>query len=165
MIDENILIKVFENRIDTFLKQHPDQKDCVAVQGQREIIQFIEAEAKRQEAERREHIKSFECKLLGRLDDIKESKEAFCDEQEEKCGLYDSCFNCLIGGIVDLIKQLEDEQEYSYANFDEYVDEVSQNFDAEYNDRFCDGIKQAIMVIRTAFREKMPRIMEYVVTK
>ena len=119
MIDENILIKVFENRIDTFLKQHPDQKDCVAVQGQREIIQLIEAEAKRQEAERREHIKSFECKLLGRLDDIKESKEAFCDEQEEKCGLYDSCFNCLIGGIVDLIKQLEDEQEYSYANFDD----------------------------------------------
>ena len=48
MIDENILIKVFENRIDTFLKQHPDQKDCVAVQGQREIIQLIEAEAKRQ---------------------------------------------------------------------------------------------------------------------
>ena len=111
MIDEKILIKVFENRIDTFLKQHPDQKDCAAVQGQREIIQLIEAEAKRQEAERREHIKSFECKLLGRLDDIKESKEAFCDEQEEKCGLYDSCFNCLIGGIVDLIKQLEDEQE------------------------------------------------------
>lgn len=165
MTDENILIKVFENRIDTFLKQHPDQKDCAAVQGQREIIQLLEAEAKRQEEERREHIKSFECKLLGRLDDIKESKEAFCDEQEEKCGLYDSCFNCLIGGIVDIIKQLEEEQEYSYANFDEYVEEIAPYFDAEYNDRFCDGIKQAIMVIRAAFREKMPRIVEYVVTK
>ena len=77
MIDEKILIKVFENRIDTFLKQHPDQKDCAAVQGQREIIQLIEAEAKRQEAERREHIKSFECKLLGRLDDIRSQKKRF----------------------------------------------------------------------------------------
>ena len=74
MIDEKILIKDFENRIDTFLKQHPDQKDCAAVQGQREIIQLIEAEAKRQEAERREHIKSFECKLLGRLDDRSQKK-------------------------------------------------------------------------------------------
>lgn len=31
MIDEKILIKNSENRIDTFLKQHPDQKDCAAV--------------------------------------------------------------------------------------------------------------------------------------
>ena len=86
-------------------------------------------------------------------------------QQLSECLLYDSCFNCLIGGIVDLIKQLEDEQEYSYANFDEYVEEIAPYFDAEYNDRFCDGIKQAIMVIRAAFREKMPRIVEYVVTK
>ena len=64
-----------------------------------------------------------------------------------------------------MIKQLEDEQEYSYANFDEYVEEIAPYFDAEYNDRFCDGIKQAIMVIRAVCREKMPRIMEYVVTK
>lgn len=154
MIDEKILIKVFENRIDTFLKQHPDQKDCAAVQGQREIIQLIEAEAKRQEAERREHIKSFECKLLGRLDDIKESKEAFCDEQEEKCGLYDSCFNCLIGGIVDLIKQLEDEQEYSYANFDEYVEEVAPYFDAEYNDRFCEALNRQLWLSERLLERK-----------
>lgn len=63
------------------------------------------------------------------------------------------------------VEQLEDEQEYSYANFDEYVEEIAPYFDAEYNDRFCDGIKQAIMVIRAVCREKMPRIMEYVVTK
>ena len=48
MIDEKILIKVFENRIDVFLKQHPEQKDCAAVQRQKETIQLIEAEAKRQ---------------------------------------------------------------------------------------------------------------------
>lgn len=62
-----------------------------------------------------------------------------------------------------MIKQLEDEQEYSYANFDEYVEEIAPYFDAEYNDYFCEGIKRAIMVIRAACREKMPRIMEYVV--
>ena len=36
---------------------------------------------------------------------------------------------------------------------------------AEYDDIFYAGLKRAIMVIRAAFREKMPRIMEYVVTK
>lgn len=54
MIDERNLIKNFENRIDTFLKQHPDQKDCVEIQRQKELIQLIEAEAEKQEAKLKE---------------------------------------------------------------------------------------------------------------
>lgn len=67
--------------------------------------------------------------------------------------MYDSCFNCLIGGIVDIIKQLEEEQEYSEADYDGYVREVAPYLAAEYNDYFCEGIKRAIMVIRAACRE------------
>lgn len=155
MVDEKILIKVFENRIDTFLKQHPDQKDCAAVQGQKETIQLIEAEAKRQEAELRKCMLSLESKLLGKLNDMKDSKEDFCDKQGGKCELYESCFKCAVAGIVDVVKGLEEEAEYSSADFDGYVKEVAPYLDAEYDDIFYAGLKRAIMVIRAACREKM----------
>lgn len=154
MIDEKKIIKKLEHRIDVFVKEHPEEKDCLAVQSVREFKQMLEAEAKEQAEEK----KSLESELLGRLDDMKESKEVFCDEQGEKCGLYESCFQCAAAGIVDIIKQLEEEQEYSYADFDEYVREVAPYLDAEYNDDFCEGIKRAIMVIRAVGRENIRKI-------
>lgn len=81
MIDEKRLIKKLDNRIDTFVKQHPEEKDCLAVQSVREFKQMIEAEVKEQEKG-----KSLESELLGRLDDMKESKESFCGEQVRRCG-------------------------------------------------------------------------------
>lgn len=48
MIDEKKIIKKLEHRIDTFVKQHPEEKDCLAVQSVREFKQMIEAEAKEQ---------------------------------------------------------------------------------------------------------------------
>ena len=40
MIDEKIVIKDIENRIDTFVKQYPKEKDCRSVQVQREFMMF-----------------------------------------------------------------------------------------------------------------------------
>lgn len=49
MIDEKKIIKKLDNRIDTFVKQHPEEKDCLAVQSVREFKQMIEAEAESEE--------------------------------------------------------------------------------------------------------------------
>lgn len=48
MIDEKKVIKKIESRIDTFVKQHPKEKDCEHVQVQREFIHMLELEAKEQ---------------------------------------------------------------------------------------------------------------------
>lgn len=45
MIDEKKLIKTLQDRIDVFVKQHPDQKNCEQVQVQREFIHEIELAA------------------------------------------------------------------------------------------------------------------------
>lgn len=136
MIDEKIMIKKLENRIDTFVKNHPDEKDCLSVQSVKEFIQMLEAEAKKQ----KQKWKCFESELLSGLNSMSESKERFCDKQGDNCELFESCFMCAIAGMVDVVKRLEDERDYSYADFD---------------DTFCDGLKRAIMIIRAAGREKM----------
>lgn len=151
MVDEKKIIKKLDNRIDTFVKQHPEEKDCLAVQSVREFKQMLEAEAKKQ----KQKWKRLESELLSGLNSMSESKEQFCDNQADKCELFESCFMCAIAGMVDVVKRLEDEQEYSYANFDEYVREVAPYLDAKCNDQFCDGLKRAIMIIRAAGREKM----------
>lgn len=151
MIDEKIMIKKLENRIDTFVKNHPDEKDCLSVQSVKEFIQMLEAEAKKQ----KRMWKCLESELLNSLNSMSESKEQFCDNQGDKCELFESCFMCAIAGMVDVVKILEDEQEYSYANFDEYVREVSPCLDAEYDDTFSRGIERAIKIIREAGRAKM----------
>lgn len=165
MIDEKIVIKDIENRIDTFVKQYPKEKDCRSVQVQREFIHILELAAKKQKAKEHERMLSIESELLGTLNDMKDSKEDFCDKQGGKCELYESCFKCAVVGIVDVVKRLEEEAEYSSADFDGYVKEVAPYLDAEYDDIFYAGLKRAIMVIRAVCREKMPRIMESVVTK
>lgn len=45
MINENKIIRTLQNRIDTFIKNHPEQKDCKEVQSIKEIIQMLEQEA------------------------------------------------------------------------------------------------------------------------
>ena len=45
MLDEKRVIKKLQNRIDAFLKNHPEQKGCKEVQTIKEIIQMLEQEA------------------------------------------------------------------------------------------------------------------------
>jgi len=48
---------------------------------------------------------------------------------------------------------LEEEQDYSNADFDEYVREVAPYLGADFDDTFSKGLERAIMVIRAACRE------------
>lgn len=48
MIDEKIVIGILEKRIDSFVKQHPEQKDCEKVQTVKEFIQLLEQAEKEQ---------------------------------------------------------------------------------------------------------------------
>lgn len=46
MVDEKRIIKKLENRIDGFVKGHPDKKDCLEVRAVEEFIHMLELEAK-----------------------------------------------------------------------------------------------------------------------
>ena len=44
-VDADKLIKKLDNRIDEFIKKHPDKKDCEAVVMMQELIHLIRLEA------------------------------------------------------------------------------------------------------------------------
>lgn len=47
-----------------------------------------------------------------------------------------------------VVEQLEEERELSYADFDRYVEDVSQCLDAEYDDFFHRGLERAIKIVK-----------------
>ena len=47
-----------------------------------------------------------------------------------------------------VVEQLEEERELSYADFDRYVEDVSQCLDAEYDDFFHIGLERAIKIVK-----------------
>ena len=49
----------------------------------------------------------------------------------------------------EVVEQLNEEKELSYADFDEYVDEVCPYLDAEYDDLFHRGLERAIEIVKT----------------
>ena len=51
MVDEKIIIKKLEKRIDDFVKLYPDKKGCEQVETIREFIHLLELEAKYQRKE------------------------------------------------------------------------------------------------------------------
>jgi hypothetical protein len=53
-----------------------------------------------------------------------------------------------VNDINKVVKQLEDERELSYADFDKYVEEVSPCLDVEYDDSFQRGLERAIKIIK-----------------
>lgn len=52
-----------------------------------------------------------------------------------------------------IIEKLEEEREYSYANFDEYVKECSPCLDAKYDDCFHRGLERAARMIQEIVKE------------
>ena len=48
MIDEKIIIKKIENRVDAFVKEYPEKKDSLEVQTLNEFIHILQIEAKEQ---------------------------------------------------------------------------------------------------------------------
>lgn len=49
MINEKKIIKNSENRIDTYIKEYPEKKNCEYVETQREFIHILQIEAREQE--------------------------------------------------------------------------------------------------------------------
>ena len=47
-----------------------------------------------------------------------------------------------------VVKRLKEEKEFSYADFDEYVNEVCPCLDAEYDDLFHRGLERAIDIVK-----------------
>lgn len=49
--------------------------------------------------------------------------------------------------IEKIIKQLEEEQEWAFANFEEYIEQEVQDLDPEYADTFELGLGRAIQIL------------------
>ena len=47
-----------------------------------------------------------------------------------------------------VLKQLEEEKELSYADFDKYVDEICPCLDTEYDDLYHRGLDRAIEIVK-----------------
>lgn len=50
--------------------------------------------------------------------------------------------------IENIVEQLEEEREFSYADFERYVEEVSPCLDSEYDDFFHRGLERAIKIVK-----------------
>ncbi len=48
MIDETVIIKKLDTRIDEFVKKYPQKKDCEQIYVLREFIHMLETESKNQ---------------------------------------------------------------------------------------------------------------------
>lgn len=53
-----------------------------------------------------------------------------------------------INNVEKVVEQLEEEREYSYTNFTEYVNEKSPCLDDEYDDCFHRGLERAIKIVK-----------------
>ena len=65
----------------------------------------------------------------------------------------DECINCIKACDTaydqdNVVKQLEEERELSYADFDRYAEEVSPCLDAEYDDFFHRGLERAVKIVK-----------------
>lgn len=54
----------------------------------------------------------------------------------------------------EIIEKLEEEREYSHADFDEYVEECSPYLDIEYDDCFYRGLERAVKVIKETVKDR-----------
>lgn len=67
--------------------------------------------------------------------------------------------------IEKIMEQLEEEREYSYANFEEYVSEKSPYLDAEYDDCFHRGLERAANIVQKAAKEyEKPPVVKEILT-
>lgn len=76
--------------------------------------------------------------LSGRLESMK-NYDAVKDVINNMPTAYD---------VDAVVEQLEDEKEFAYADFDEYVNEVCSYLDAEYDDLFNEGLERAIEIVK-----------------
>lgn len=96
---------------------------------------------------------------MGRLIDADNVKKMISDTFEKEKDVINSFWK--MGTLMDkvdeiqtaydpdkVVAQLEDEKEFAYADFDEYVNEVCPYLDAEYDDLFNEGLERAIEIVK-----------------
>lgn len=54
--------------------------------------------------------------------------------------------------VDKVVEQLEDEKEFSFADFERYAEEVNHCLDSEYDDFFHKGIERAIEVVKAGVK-------------
>lgn len=55
--------------------------------------------------------------------------------------------------VKKVVAELEEEREYSYAEFEKYVQEKCLCLDAEYDDYFHRGLERAVVIVKRGGRE------------
>ena len=76
-------------------------------------------------------------------------RKVMCGDEEDVQDVIYSLRDFPTAYNVDkVVKQLEEERELSYADFDRYVEEVSPCLDAEYDDFFHRGLERAIKIVK-----------------
>ena len=92
-------------------------------------------------------------KLLETLQDL----EPHCENKDYERGMLSTMRYYMPKIINDeptvfdvdkVVEQLEEERELSYADFDRYVEDVSQCLDAEYDDFFHRGLERAVKIVK-----------------
>lgn len=54
--------------------------------------------------------------------------------------------------VENIIKQLEEERDYSYEDYENYVEK--HDMDVEYDDLFCRGLDRAIEIVKRGGRDE-----------
>ena len=77
-------------------------------------------------------------------------RKVMCGDEEDVQDVIYSLRDFPTAYNVDkVVKQLEEERELSYADFDRYVEEVSPCLDAEYDDTLSRGLERAIRIVKS----------------
>lgn len=91
--------------------------------------------------------RAFEEEALDRaiqaLEEVQQYREIGTPEECQAAMEKQQVFN-----MDKVVEQLKAEKEFSYADFDEYVNEVCPCLDAEYDDFFHKGLERAIDIVK-----------------
>lgn len=81
--------------------------------------------------------------ILAMVEELKQYREIGTLEECRAAMEKQQVFN-----MDKVVEQLKAEKEFSYADFDEYVNEVCPCLDAEYDDLFYKGLERAIDIVK-----------------
>lgn len=81
--------------------------------------------------------------ILAMVEELKQYREIGTLEECRAAMEKQQVFN-----MDKVVEQLKAEKEFSYADFDEYVNEVCPCLDAEYDDLFYKGLERAIDIAK-----------------
>lgn len=85
-------------------------------------------------------------KVLGVLREL--DAHSFSGTMHIKNAMYLINEQPTVYDVDKVVEQLEDEKEFSFADFERYAEEVEPRLDTEYDDFFYCGIKRAIQIIK-----------------